>query len=133
MQMQAEVLSLEVQAKWRGNTARRQGNLSGREDCDRMATKKAASKSTAKTETVSEKTTTPGAPAKKTAEKKTAAKKVAAKKTATHEVSKEQSKPAAQPTHHDVATHAYLLSERDGHPHGKHDEYWHRAERELKS
>ena len=101
-----------------------------------MATKKSASKKSTGSDAAVE------TPAVKAASKKTAVKKTAAKKTPektvdvqagaaeTHGHATEAKK--AHPSHHDIATHAYLLWERDGKKHGHQDHYWKQAEQELR-
>ena len=102
-----------------------------------MATKKSASKKAAGSDGTAD------TPAVKAASKKTAVKKTAAKKSAektvdlqasggnTHESAVAKG-PKAHPSHDDIATHAYLLWERDGKKHGRHDHYWKLAEEELR-
>ena len=103
-----------------------------------MATKKVAGKKAAGSEAKVE------APAVKAASKTSAVKKTAAKKTPSKTVdvqgSAAESKghgheakgAKASPSHEDIARHAYLLWERDGKKHGHHEQYWKRAEEELR-
>lgn len=101
-----------------------------------MATKKSASKKSTGSEAVVE------TPAVKAAGKKTAEKKTAAKKTMEKTVDVPSSAKGTQghgaetkkahPSHHDIATYAYLLWERDGKKHGHHEHYWKLAEQELR-
>lgn len=112
------------------------GILSGQEGW--MATKKSASKKTtgsdAKVETPV-KAASKTAAAKKTAAKKTPEKTVSVHASAaaeTHGHGAEAKGSKAHPSHHDIATHAYLLWERDGKKHGHQDHYWKQAEQELR-
>lgn len=95
-----------------------------------MATKKIANKKIAATETTESK------PAAKVAAKKTMAAKPTGTTVSLHAAAAAKSEAPAkakpQPSHHDIETHAYLLWEREGKRHGHHDQYWQRAEHELK-
>ncbi len=103
-----------------------------------MATKKSAGKKATGAEAKVEtpvKAAGKTAAAKKTVEKKTPEKTVDVQASAaaeTHGHGTETKSAKAHPSHHDIATHAYLLWERDGKKHGHHDHYWKQAEQELR-
>ena len=73
----------------------------------------------------------------KTAANKTPAKKTAAKKTTGEPAAATKPKAGAKPdmpppSHDQIARVAYQLWEEAGRPHGQSDEFWQRAERQLR-